>query len=77
MNFRRISGSCFTVLAIALAAAALAGLAACQSSITDDATVYVQGNNLFTIKSIDEDPEYPYGSLRLLPSYIFGVKLSF
>ncbi len=41
------------------------------------ATVYVQGNNLFTIKSIDEDPEYPYGSLRLLPSYIFGVKLSF
>lgn len=41
------------------------------------ATVYVQGNNLFTIKSIDEDPEYPYGSLRLLPSYIFGIKLSF
>ena len=31
------------LLAIALAAAALAGLAACQSSITDDATVYVQG----------------------------------
>ena len=41
------------------------------------ATVYVQGNNLLTIKSIEEDPDYRYGTLRLMPSYIFGVKLSF
>lgn len=40
-------------------------------------TLYVQGNNLFTIKACDEDPEYTYGHLRLLPSWTFGLKLSF
>lgn len=40
-------------------------------------TFYLQGNNLFTIKSIDEDPEYRYGHFRLQPSCTLGVKLGF
>lgn len=40
-------------------------------------TFYLQGNNLFTIKSIDEDPEYRYGGFRLQPSCTLGVKLGF
>lgn len=40
-------------------------------------TCYLQGNNLFTIKATDEDPEYAYGSFRLQPTYTFGVKFSY
>lgn len=40
-------------------------------------TFYVQGNNLFTIKATDEDPEYHYGNLRLQSSWTFGLKLGF
>ncbi|HEY9551577.1 MAG TPA: hypothetical protein VIQ97_04760 [Prevotella sp.] len=40
-------------------------------------TLYVQGNNLLTIKACKEDPEYTYGHLRLQPSWTFGLKLSF
>lgn len=40
-------------------------------------TFYLQGNNLFTIKSINEDPEYRYGRFRLQPSCTLGVKLGF
>lgn len=40
-------------------------------------TVYVQGNNLFTIKTCAEDPAYRFGSLRLQPSWTFGLKLAF
>ncbi len=40
-------------------------------------TIYCQGNNLFTIKHGAEDPDYPYGSFRLQPSYTLGVKFGF
>lgn len=40
-------------------------------------TFFVQANNLFSIKSCDEDPEYLYGSWRLQPSYTFGLKFAF
>lgn len=40
-------------------------------------TFYVQGNNLFTIKATDEDPEFHYGNLRLQSSWTFGLKLGF
>lgn len=40
-------------------------------------TCYLQGNNLFTIKATDEDPEYAYGSFRLQPTYTFGVKFAY
>lgn len=40
-------------------------------------TFYVQGNNLFTIKATDEDPEFRYGNLRLQSSWTFGLKLGF
>lgn len=40
-------------------------------------TFYVQGNNLFTIKANDEDPEFRYGNLRLQSSWTFGLKLGF
>ena len=40
-------------------------------------TFFLQGNNLFTIKSIDEDPEYRYGGFRLQPSYTLGIKVGF
>lgn len=40
-------------------------------------TCYLQGNNLFTIKATDEDPEYAYGSFRLQPAYTIGVKFSY
>lgn len=42
----------------------------------DRLTLYVQGNNLLTIKACDEDPEYTYGHLRLQPSWTFGLKQS-
>jgi hypothetical protein len=40
------------------------------------AQVFVQGNNLFTIKAnkFGEDPEYPIGTLKPQPMYTFGVK---
>lgn len=40
-------------------------------------TCYLQGNNLFTIKATDEDPEYAYGSFRLQPTYTIGVKFAY
>lgn len=40
-------------------------------------TCYLQGNNLFTIKATDEDPEYSYGSFRLQPTYTIGVKFAY
>lgn len=40
-------------------------------------TFYLQGNNLFTIKATDEDPEFAYGGLRLQPSYTIGAKFSY
>lgn len=40
-------------------------------------TCYLQGNNLFTIKATDEDPEYAYGQFRLQPTYTIGVKFSY
>lgn len=40
-------------------------------------TCYLQGNNLFTIKAADEDPEYAYGSFRLQPTYTIGVKFAY
>lgn len=40
-------------------------------------TLYFQGNNLFTIKSTEEDPEFQYGSFRIQPSYTFGLKCTF
>lgn len=40
-------------------------------------TLYFQGNNLFTLKSTDEDPEFQYGSIRIQPSYTFGLKCIF
>lgn len=40
-------------------------------------TVYVQGNDLFTIKTCKEDPAYRFGTLRLQPSWTFGLKLGF
>lgn len=40
-------------------------------------TCYLQGNNLFTIKATDEDPEYTYGSFRLQPTYTIGVKFAY
>lgn len=40
-------------------------------------SIYVQGNNLFTIKTCAEDPEYRFGTLRLQPSCTFGLKLGF
>lgn len=40
-------------------------------------TCYLQGNNLFTIKSADEDPEYAYGTFRLQPTYTVGVKFAY
>ncbi|WP_179221505.1 SusC/RagA family TonB-linked outer membrane protein [Sphingobacterium cellulitidis] len=41
--------------------------------------LYAQGNNLFSVYSnkAGEDPEYPMGSLRLMPSYTFGLKFDF
>lgn len=41
------------------------------------ATLYFQGNNLLTFKSIDEDPEFQYGTMPLQPSYTFGFKCNF
>lgn len=41
------------------------------------ATVYVQGNHLFTIKGSKEDPEFLYARLRLLPSCTFGLRVGF
>lgn len=41
------------------------------------AQFYIQGNNLLTLKGQDEDPDYAYGSLRLQPSWTFGVKVTF
>lgn len=38
--------------------------------------VFGQVNNL-TIKGKGEDPEFLYGSMRLLPSYVFGLKGGF
>lgn len=40
-------------------------------------TCYLQGNNLFTFKATDEDPEYAYGQFRLQPTYTIGVKFSY
>lgn len=40
-------------------------------------TCYLQGNNLFTIKASDEDPEYAYGTFRLQPTYTVGVKFAY
>ena len=40
-------------------------------------TFYLQGNNLFTIKSTDEDPEFAYGGFRLQPSYTIGAKFAY
>lgn len=40
-------------------------------------TCYLQGNNLFTIKATDEDPEYTYGAFRLQPTYTIGVKFAY
>lgn len=40
-------------------------------------TCYLQGNNLFTIKATDEDPEYAYGSYRLQPTYTVGIKFAY
>lgn len=40
-------------------------------------TCYLQGNNLFTIKATDEDPEYAYGSFRLQPTYTIGIKFAY
>lgn len=40
-------------------------------------TCYLQGNNLFTIKATDEDPEYAYGSFRMQPAYTIGVKFAY
>lgn len=40
-------------------------------------TCYLQGNNLFTIKATDEDPEYAYGTFRLQPTYTLGVKFAY
>jgi len=40
------------------------------------AIIYLQCNNL-TIKGRGEDPEFAYGSLRLLPSYMVGLKVGF
>ena len=44
-----------------------------------NASVYVQGNNLLTIKQTkyDEDPEFKRGALRLQPTWLFGLKLEF
>ena len=43
------------------------------------AQIFVQGNNLFTIKANDygEDPEYPLGSIKPEPTITFGTKLTF
>lgn len=40
-------------------------------------TCYLQGNNLFTIKATDEDPEYAYGSYRLQSMYTIGIKFAY
>lgn len=40
-------------------------------------TCYLQGNDLFTIKATDEDPEYAYGGFRLQPTYTIGVKFAY
>lgn len=40
-------------------------------------TLYAQGNNLFTIKKTDEDPDFAYGSYRLQSSWSFGLKVRF
>lgn len=42
----------------------------------DKAQVFAQTNNL-TIKGKGEDPEFRYGAMRLLPSFVFGVKIGF
>ncbi len=41
--------------------------------------LYAQGNNLFSIYSnqAGEDPEFPMGGMRLMPSYTFGLKFDF
>lgn len=41
------------------------------------ATLYLQGNNLLTIKSSDEDPEFRYGGYPMQPYYTFGIKCAF
>lgn len=40
-------------------------------------TFYLQGNNLFTIKGTDEDPEFAYGLFRIQPSYTIGAKFAY
>lgn len=42
----------------------------------DRAQLYLQTNNL-TIKGKGEDPEFLYGRMRLLPSFMFGIKVGF
>lgn len=41
--------------------------------------LYAQGNNLFSLYSnkAGEDPEFPMGGMRLMPSYTFGLKFDF
>ena len=40
-------------------------------------TCYLQGNDLFTIKGTDEDPEYAYGMFRLQPTYTIGLRFAY
>ena len=39
------------------------------------ASAFVQVNNVFVLKATKEDPEFPLGSERYLPSFAFGVKV--
>lgn len=46
---------------------------------SSSATVFIQGNDLFThvFNNVGEDPEYRLGTMNPRPKYTFGVKVSF
>ena len=50
-----------------------------KQKVIKGATIYVQGTNLGLIYSSKKgfDPEYPYGSIKPLRTFTFGVKVNF